>query len=113
METEDYLGNHYDIITSFFRNFGDNNEIHGPGHFPLCSTITRRSIYDKTKGFDEIVPIGIDADFYFQCFEAGAKWKIIPDVLYNSRVHKDQYSRTGDWGNYKGIIREKYNGKYQ
>lgn len=101
-----------DIITSRFRTFGDENEEHGPAQFPLCSTLTRRSIYDKTNGFDERIPIGIDADFYFQCFEAGAKWKIIGDVLYMSRVHKDQYSRTGDWSDYKPLIEQKYNRKY-
>lgn len=102
----------WDIVTSGFENFGEETGVHHPGPFPLCSTLTKRSIYDKTQGFDEEVPIGIDADFYFQCFEAGAKWKIIEDVLFKSRVHKEQYSRTGDWANYKEIIHRKYGGKY-
>lgn len=108
LESNPYL----DIVTSGFQNFGDNEEINYPERFPLCSTVVRRSIYDKTQGYDERIPIGIDSDFYFQCFEAGAHWKIIPDVLFRSRVHKDQYSHTGDWTNYKPLIHEKYNGKY-
>lgn len=102
----------WDIITSWFRTFGDENGVHGPGPFPLCSTIVKREMYDKTNGYDEYIPIGIDADFYFQCFEQGAQWKIIPDVLYNSRVHKDQYSLIGDWSQYHPRLKEKYNGKY-
>lgn len=101
-----------DIITSRFQNFGEDDGVHGPNTFPLCSTIVRRRIYDRTEGYDERIPIGIDADFYFQCFEKGARWSIIPDILFRSRVHKDQYSHTGDWSNYKPLIHEKYNGKY-
>ena len=101
-----------DIVTSLFETFGSESGVHGPDRFPLCSTLVRRSMYDKTKGFDEEVPIGCDADFYFQCFELGAKWKKIPDILYESRVHPEQYSLIGDWGDYKEIIRKKYNGKY-
>lgn len=102
----------WDIVTSFFETFGEENGVHGPNAFPLCSTLVRRSMYDQTQGFDERIPIGIDADFYFQCFELGAKWTIIPDVLFRSRVHKNQYSRTGDWSDYKALIHEKYKGKY-
>lgn len=104
--------NDLDIVTSRFETFGDEIGEHGPDKFPLCSTLVRRSMYDKTDGFDENIQIGCDADFYFQCFEKNARWKIIPDVLYESRVHKDQYSRTGDWSNYKNLIDKKYNGKY-
>lgn len=110
--TDKMTENNYDIITSWFQNFGDENDVHGPGGFPLCSTLVRRRIYDKTQGYDEDIPIGIDADFYFQCFEQGAVWTVIPAVLYRSRVHKDQYSHTGDWGNYKELIHKKYGGKY-
>lgn len=110
--TQEFEKEPYDIITSRFEVFGDEEGVHCPDSFPLCSTVTSREIYDKTQGFDEEIPIGIDADFYFQCFEAGAKWKIIGDVLYRSRVHKDQYSRTGDWSNYHPLINKKYNGKY-
>lgn len=102
-----------DIITSGFQNFGEEKGIHVPAKFPLASTVVSREIYDKTKGYDEAIPIGIDADFYFQCFELGAKWKVIPHTLYLSRVHKEQYSRVGNWGNYKKLIRNKYNGKYE
>lgn len=102
----------YDIVTSRFKNFGDNEEEHGPAGFPLCSTVVKRSMYDKTEGYDPRIPIGIDADFYFQCFEQNAKWTIISDVLYESRVHKDQYSLTGDWSGYKPLIMAKYGGRY-
>lgn len=102
----------YDIVTSRFEVFGDEEGEHSPAGFPLCSTLVRRSMYDKTEGYDPNIPIGIDADFYFQCFEQNAKWTIIEDVLYRSRVHKDQYSLTGDWKGYKPLIMAKYGGKY-
>lgn len=101
-----------DIITSRFQTFGDESQVHTSNAFPLCSTIVKRSMYDKTKGYDEAIPIGIDADFYFQCFEANAQWKKIEDVLYRSRVHSDQYSNTGDWSQYHPLLKAKYNGKY-
>lgn len=100
------------IVTSRFEVFGEEEGVHGPNAFPLCSTLVRRTAYDKTKGYDERIPIGIDADFYFQCFEAGVTWKIIPDILFRSRAHANQYSHTGDWTDYKPLIHEKYNGKY-
>lgn len=102
----------WDIVTSRFEVFGEETGEHGPAGFPLCSTVVKRSMYDKTKGYDPNVPIGIDADFYFQCFEQNAQWTTIPDVLYLSRVHKDQYSLTGDWTGYKPVIMAKYGGKY-
>lgn len=102
----------YDIVTSRFKVFGEEEGEHSPSGFPLCSTIVKREMYDKTKGYDANIPIGIDADFYFQCFEQNARWIIIPDVLYKSRVHKDQYSLTGDWSGYKPLIMAKYGGKY-
>lgn len=101
-----------DIVTSRFQNFGDEDGVHGPNSFPLCSTLVKRSMYDRTAGYDERIPIGIDADFYFQCFEKNARWIIIPDILFRSRVHADQYSHTGDWSDYKPLIHEKYSGKY-
>lgn len=101
-----------DIVSSRFQTFGDEDGVHGPNAFPLCSTLVTRRAYNRTQGYDERIPIGIDADFYFQCFETGARWTIIPDVLFKSRVHKDQYSHTGDWSDYKPLIHEKYNGKY-
>ena len=101
-----------DIVTSRFEVFGEEEGVHGPNAFPLCSTLVRTKMYYRTEGYDERIPIGIDADFYFQCFEEGARWTIIPDILYRSRVHKDQYSHTGDWSDYKPLIHEKYNGKY-
>lgn len=103
---------HWDIVASRFQNFGDNNEIHGPGAFPLCSTVVSRAMYDKTDGYDERAGPGCDAEFYFQCFERGAKWTIIEDILYLSRVHKDQFSLSADWSKYHPLIREKYHGKY-
>lgn len=101
-----------DIVTSRFEVFGEESGVHTANAFPLCSTVVKRSMYDKTKGYDESIPIGIDADFYFQCFENNAQWVKMEDVLYLSRVHKDQYSHTGDWSNYKSLIHNKYNGKY-
>lgn len=111
--TKEFESNrNWDIVTSRFEVFGDEVGEHGPASFPLCSTVIKRSMYDKTKGYDPRIPIGIDADFYFQCFEENAKWTIIPDVLYKSRVHKDQYSLTGDWSGYKPLVMAKYGGKY-
>lgn len=102
-----------DIVTTGFYVFGDEEGSHLPGRFPLCSTIVSRAIYDKTQGYDDTIPIGCDADFYFQCFEAGARWKkLTGDFLYKSRVHPLQHSKTGDWGNYNQIIKAKYQGRY-
>lgn len=110
--SNEMLKGNWDIVTSRFRVFGNEEGEHGPAGFPLCSTLVKRSMYDKTKGYDGNIPIGIDADFYFQCFEKNTRWTILGDVLYMSRVHKDQYSLTGDWSGYKPLIMAKYGGKY-
>lgn len=103
---------HFNIVTSFFQNFGDDTSVHGPAAFPLCSTVVSRELYDRTGGYDPEAGPGCDADFYFQCFENGGKLYVIPDILYLSRVHKDQFSLHADWSRYKPLIKEKYNGKY-
>lgn len=103
---------HWDIVASRFQNFGDDTGTHGPNAFPLCSTVVSRAMYDKTDGYDERAGPGCDAEFYFQCFEKGAQWTIIEDILYFSRVHKDQFSKVADWSKYHPLIKEKYGNKY-
>lgn len=86
-----------DIVSSFFDTFGNEEGTHGPEGYPLCSTVVRRSLWDKVGGFPLNAGPAVDALFYFKCFDAGAKWVKIEDSLYCSRVHDGQFSLEADW----------------
>lgn len=86
-----------DIISSFFDTFGDEIGTHGPNAYPLCSTVVRRSLWEKVGGFPLNAGPAVDALFYFKCFDAGATWIKTGDSLYRSRVHKNQFSHEANW----------------
>lgn len=101
-----------DIVSSFFRNFGDESGTHGPNGYPLCSTIVRRYIWEKVGGFPLNAGPAVDALFYFKCFDVTTRWVKISDVLFFSRVHKNQFSREGDWALSKRRKQELFGDKY-
>lgn len=86
-----------DMVSSFFENFGDENGVHGPGIAPLCSTIVRKTLWDKVGGHPLNSGPMVDGLFYFLCIRSGAKWVRLGDVLYRSRIHNGQYTHTADW----------------
>lgn len=101
-----------DIVSSFFTNFGDESGTHGPNAYPLCSTIVKRSMWEQAGGFPLNAGPAVDALFYFKCFDAKARWEKISDILYFSRVHKDQFSRTADWEMSKRRKKELFGDRY-
>lgn len=101
-----------DIVSSFFDDFGDQVGAHGPNAFPLCSTIVKKSIWEKVGGFPLKAGPASDALFYLLCLDAGAKWAKIGDSLYLSRVHKSAFSNTADWELSKRRKRELFGHKY-
>lgn len=102
-----------DIVSSKFENFGDSVGEHGPNAYPLCSTVVRRSLWERVGGFPLMAGPAVDALFYFKCFDARANWVKIGDVLYRSRVHKDQFSHTADWGLSKKRKKELFGDRYE
>lgn len=55
------LAGDYDIISTGFQNFGEDDGINYPGRVPLCSTIVSRKMYDKTIGYEEGAGVACDA----------------------------------------------------
>lgn len=103
------LADGYDIVSTGFQNFGEDEGVNYPGRVPLCSTIVSREMYDKTEGYEEGAGVACDAAFYYQCFELGAKWNNNQGIyLYKSRVHPGQYSKVANWDAAKTYINTKY-----
>lgn len=102
-----------DIVGTFLENFGGGDGVHGPGRFPFGTALCKTKWWRYLGGYDETVGPAVDADFWFMCFEKGARWCVIPDPLLKSRVHEEQYSRRADWSQSARVIKSKYHGKYE
>ncbi len=98
----------YDLISTGFENFGDEQGVHYPGPGPLASTIVKREMYDKTQGYDPEADVACDGEFYRQCLELGAKWNNVNGYLYRTRVHSGQYSRAANWEQANRYIENKH-----
>lgn len=100
------------IVGTFLENFGDQNGIHGPRDFPFGTSLCLTSLWYETGGFDEKSGPACDADFWLTCIRNGAKWSVVPEPLFKSRVHDKQYSRIADWGGPRIHMKQKHGNNY-
>jgi len=85
------------IVATFLENFGNNTGVHGPGQFPFFCSLISREIYDRVGPMDlEVGPMS-DVEFWWRCFEAGARWGTLSEPLFLHRVHPAQHSSNCDW----------------
>ncbi len=56
----------------------------------------RRSLWEKTGGFDTSYDLAFDYDFWVRCFEAGARVAHLPAVLCSFRRHAEQKSSAAE-----------------
>lgn len=87
-----------DICYSYFEEFEENNRKHIRDEFLLTKLIFaniaivpavyRKSLWEKVRGYDEQMKDGYeDWEFYIRAAKAGAVGKVIPEYLFQYRVH--------------------------
>jgi glycosyltransferase involved in cell wall biosynthesis len=97
-----------DIVSTPLRNIGDDTGVHAPDKHPFVTSLISRRIFDIVGGYDVKAGLAADADFYYGCFEQGARWEKLGDPLFLYRVHGKQWSKNDEWPPYMEYIHKKH-----
>lgn len=98
-----------DLVSVALENFGQGkNDVHQCGKTPFITALTRKSIWEKTGGYDQAAGLPGDYDFYLMCLEKGAKWEKIADPLLLFRQHPIKWSNEDDWGAGFAYVKKKH-----
>ena len=93
-----------DFVSCAMRAFGDASYVWTPsppvfvdaiatGGVPHASTMMRRSLWQRTGGFDDSLPTFELLDFWASALEAGARGAILDETLLNYRVRSGSGDR--------------------
>lgn len=114
-----------DITCTAMEEFGDGRGSHQPDKERLtlqdfiranrifCSAMFKRRVWELVGGYDEkLVRAYEDWDMWIRALQAGFTIKIVPEFLFNYRIHKDSMCRKNVDGHqeelYKDVIWSKY-----
>lgn len=110
--TSEMVKGNWDIVGTFLENFGEETGIHGPRDFPFGTALCKTGLWHELGGYDPKAGPACDADFWLTCIHHGAKWTILPEPLFKSRVHNKQFSKIADWESARIHMKGKHGNKY-
>ncbi len=81
--------------------FGQARQFHDPGGLTgemqpgisRCAMLVRRVAFDRVGAFAESPEIHEFVDWYGRAQTAGLRWAIVPDVVFERRIHDDNLGR--------------------